>query len=195
MNARLCEGVEEGLPSTGPVLTASEHDDDGAIHDDDENRTFRARFVVGVAPEAPPWSVRPPAGFRAAPAGEDASRTAYTRRIPWASPMDQSSLSRHSDFRRRTSTHMLSERGREPSAMPQFAQFAYIKGTDTAFKATGNPLDFDLPGLMPTREVILMFKVSGKSGSQVKMSLGRAYFYNPGEFHTRLNFHRTTLLA
>jgi hypothetical protein len=66
---------------------------------------------------------------------------------------------------------MLSERGREPSAMPQFAQSAYIKGTDTAFKATGNLFVFDLPDLMPAREVTLMFKVSGKSGSQVKMSL------------------------
>lgn len=59
--------------------------------------------------------------------------------------------------------------------MPQFAQFAYITGpggiTDTAFKATGNLFVFDLPDLMPTREVILMFKVSGTSGSQVKMSL------------------------
>jgi hypothetical protein len=72
---------------------------------------------------------------------------------------------------------------REEKPMPKFAQFIALRGTDEAFTVTGGRLfTFDLPDLDLTdlpdsdlkRTVILMFKVSGPSGTRLQMTVNPA---------------------
>jgi hypothetical protein len=59
--------------------------------------------------------------------------------------------------------------------MPEFAQFIALTGTDTPITlAQGTPSTrsgfiIDLPGLDPSRTVIVMFKVHGNAGSRLIM--------------------------